>query len=166
MRFLPTLLFALLLLAAPLVAHAEPPLPYWASLRAGEVNMRVGPGEDYKILWVYRRQHLPVRVLRAMEGWRLVQDHDGARGWVLLRLLSRERSFLVVGRGEAELREKAQELARQHGFDACGIAPALASPLREARLKTWLEAGFEGEMSWMAREPEKRASPPMLWSEA
>ncbi len=88
-------------------ARAEPALPYWASLRAAEVNMRVGPGEDYRILWVFRRQHLPVKVLRGSEGWRLVQDRDGARGWVLLRLLSHERSYLVIGKGEAALRASA-----------------------------------------------------------
>jgi len=45
--------------------------------------MRVGPGEDYRINWVYHRAHLPVKVLRVMEGWRLIEDPDGARGWVL-----------------------------------------------------------------------------------
>jgi SH3-like domain-containing protein len=37
-------------------------VPYWAALRAGEVNMRVGPSEDFPIEWVYRRQGLPVKV--------------------------------------------------------------------------------------------------------
>ncbi|MCA0400041.1 MAG: tRNA epoxyqueuosine(34) reductase QueG [Proteobacteria bacterium] len=63
-------------------------------------------------------------------------------------------------------RDLVLALARENGFDACGIAPANASPLRESQLLEWLDAGMEGEMDWMAREPEKRASPPVLWPEA
>ena len=69
--------------------------------------MLVGPGEDYRIAWVYHRQHLPLKVLRMMEGWRLVQDPDGAQGWVLARLLTRERSGFVAGKDPAELHEQA-----------------------------------------------------------
>lgn len=144
MRFWASLLFVLLLLAAPLAARAEPPLPYWASLRAGEVNMRVGPGEDYRILWVYRRQHLPVKVLRAMEGWRLVQDQDGARGWVLLRLLSRQRGFLVVGRGEAELREKAGGGGRL----LLKLVPGVTGKLGDCA-DGWCKADVSGKLGYL-----------------
>ena len=148
MRFWTTLILALLLLGPPLVAptpaHAEPALPYWASLRAGEVNMRVGPGEDYKVLWVYRRQHLPVRVLRAMEGWRWVQDQDGARGWVLLRLLSRERGCLVIGRGEAELREKAGG----EGHVLLRLGPGVIGKLGDCA-DGWCKAEVSGKLGYL-----------------
>lgn len=103
-RFLALILPALLL-AAPARAE-ETKTPYWASIRAGEVNMRAGPGEDYRINWVYRRPQLPIKVLRMMEGWRLVQDPDGAQGWMLARFLTRERSAMVRGKGLAEMREQ------------------------------------------------------------
>ena len=102
---------ALVLLASPLRAD-DPRTPYWAAIRADEVNMRVGPGEDYRISWVYHRQHLPLKVLRMMEGWRLVQDPDGAQGWVLARLLTRERSGFVTGREPAEMHEAANADSR------------------------------------------------------
>lgn len=79
-------------------------VPYWASIRASELNMRVGPSADYKIEWVYRRPGLPVKVLRIMEGWRLIEDPDGDKGWVVARLLSPDRAAIVVGKGVAELR--------------------------------------------------------------
>lgn len=89
-------------------AHAaDDGVPYWASLRVDEVNMRVGPGEDYHILWVYRRVQLPVKVIRLKEGWRLVRDPDGAEGWMLARFLTRTRGAIVKGRGLAEMREMA-----------------------------------------------------------
>ncbi len=97
--------------AAPVRAE-DPQTPYWASIRSDEVNMRVGPGEDYRIAWVYRRAHLPMKVLRIKEGWRLVQDPDGARGWVLARFLSRERAAYVQGSGLAAMRESGSENAR------------------------------------------------------
>lgn len=108
----PILIFAAaFVLVAPATAQ-EVEVPYWASIRASEVNMRVGPGEDYRINWTYRRLHLPVKVLRIMEGWRLVQDPDGARGWMLARFLTRERGAIVKGKGLAELREAGAEDSR------------------------------------------------------
>ena len=97
---------AAMLLSAPARAD-EVKTPYWASIRSDVVNMRVGPGEDYKILWVYHRQHLPLKVLRTKEGWRFVQDPGGAQGWVLSRLLTRERAGFVLGTGPAEMHEQA-----------------------------------------------------------
>ena len=47
---------------------------------------------------------LPVKVVRVMEGW-LIEDPDGARGWVVARLLSPERGAIVIGEGLAELRD-------------------------------------------------------------
>ncbi|MDE2406160.1 MAG: hypothetical protein KGM17_15925 [Sphingomonadales bacterium] len=93
-------------MAAPArAAHDEKDIPYWGSLRTDTANLRVGPGEDYRISWIYHRAHLPLKVLRAMEGWRLVEDPDGARGWVLAKFVSRERHGLVTGREPAEMRE-------------------------------------------------------------
>jgi SH3-like domain-containing protein len=97
-----------LALAAPLNAQ-DRDVPYWATLRADEVNMRVGPGSDYKIDWVYRRAGLPMKVVRLVEGWRLVEDPDGTRGWVAARLLSPDRGAIVVGEGLAPLHEGAGE---------------------------------------------------------
>ena len=96
-----------LLALTPASAHAQSEVetPYWASLTADPVNMRVGPARDYRIAWVYKRKLLPLKVLRLHEGWRLVEDPDGARGWVLSRFLSRQRTAIVEG-GVAEMRER------------------------------------------------------------
>lgn len=107
MPFVRRFLFALALVCCALPALADDTkTPYWASIRAGEVNMRVGPGEDYRIVWVYHRPHLPFKVLRTKEGWRFVEDPDGARGWVLARFLTRERTAFVEGRQPAEMRDR------------------------------------------------------------
>lgn len=116
-RFLAAALFALSSLGAAIpAAAADDGVPYWASLRGKDVNMRVGPGEDYRINWRYHREDLPVKVLRVMDGWRLVQDPDGARGWMLARFLKRERGAIVQlsggGASLAEMRDKPDAGAR------------------------------------------------------
>lgn len=62
---------------------------------------------------------------------------------------------------EQALRERAIAL----GFGAFGIAPATASPLTVQRLRDWLQAGYHGDMIWMADAPERRADPSQLWPE-
>jgi SH3-like domain-containing protein len=102
-----TRLFILFLLLAGITGTAraqERETPYWATIRASVLNMRVGPSADYKIDWVYRRPGLPVKVVRLMEGWRLIEDPDGPRGWVVARLLSPDRGAIVIGDGVADLR--------------------------------------------------------------
>ena len=79
-------------------------VPYWATIRATELNMRVGPSAEYRIDWVYHRQGLPVKVVRVLEGWRLIEDPDGTRGWVVARLLSPERGAIIIGDDLAEMR--------------------------------------------------------------
>lgn len=91
---------------SPALHAQEREVPYWAAMRADEVNMRVGPSADYKIAWVYKRRGLPVRVLRLREGWRLIQDVDGAQGWVVARLLTPDRGALVIGEAPAEMRSE------------------------------------------------------------
>jgi len=98
---------AVALFASVMPARAQDSeLPYWASIRASKVNMRVGPGTTYRIEWVYEREKLPLKVLRREEGWRLVEDPDGAQGWMLGRFLTRERTAIVVGEGLAEMRDR------------------------------------------------------------
>jgi SH3-like domain-containing protein len=116
MKLRAAILFCLLACATATPAMAEDEgVPYWASLRGREVNMRVGPGEDYRINFRYHREDLPMKVLRVMEGWRLVQDPDGARGWMLARFLKRDRGVIVKGpRGgdPVEMHEKADAASK------------------------------------------------------
>ena len=42
-------------------------VPYWASMRAEKVNMRVGPSAEYRIDRVYQRKGLPVKVVRDLD---------------------------------------------------------------------------------------------------
>lgn len=81
----------------PQARAAEDDVPYWVSLRKDQSNLRVGPGREYRISWVYVRQGLPMKVLRVMSGWRLVEDPDGTRGWMLAQFLTRMHTGIVKG---------------------------------------------------------------------
>jgi SH3-like domain-containing protein len=113
---------ALAALAAPVQAE-DAEVPYWASIRttATEVNMRVGPAEDYRIAWVYRRPQLPMKVIRIKEGWRLVQDPGGSQGWMLSRFLTRDRTAIVAGKQPAEMRAEADTAAKVNWRAAVGV---------------------------------------------
>lgn len=111
--------------APAFAAHDENDIPYWGSIRSDTANMRVGPGDSYRISWVYHRAHLPVKVLRAMEGWRLVEDPDGARGWVLGKFISKQRHGYVVGRDPSPMHEAPDWSSRLLWKLAPGITPKL-----------------------------------------
>lgn len=83
-------------------AHAETvgpsglPLPRFVSLKSQRVNMRVGPGRDYKVEWMYTKVGLPLEILQEYDNWRKVRDSEGEEGWILHSLLSGKRTAIVA----------------------------------------------------------------------
>ena len=145
-------IFLLVLSLAGVAAHAplaaqEAEVPYWASLNAEEINMRVGPSTRYKIDWVYRRVGLPVKVVRVNQGWRYVEDPDGTKGWIVGRLLTRERGAIVVGEGLAALRAEP-------GADAAmrwNVEPGVSGRLGKCE-DGWCEFDASGRKGWIEAE--------------
>ena len=86
--------FLIAAVATPAAAQEKQP-PYWASIASGQAMTRTGPGKNYPGVWLYQRRDLPVRVVKKYEHWRLVQDSDGAQGWMLVSLLSDRRTAIV-----------------------------------------------------------------------
>jgi SH3-like domain-containing protein len=72
------------------------PLPRYVSLKSARVNMRVGPGRDYMVDWMYMKRGLPVEVIQEYDTWRKVRDSEGNEGWVLHSLLSGDRTAIVA----------------------------------------------------------------------
>jgi len=50
-----------------------------------------------------------------------------------------------------------KKLARECGFDLCGIADVKAIPEAERRYRAWLEQGFQADMAWMSKHADRRA---------
>lgn len=142
-----------LALAAGLTAFAAAPLraqdrelPYWASLRYSEVRMRVGPSEEYPIDWVYKREGLPVKVVRVREGWRLVEDPEGTQGWIASSQLNPARSVLVTGAGLADVRADGSPGAVLRWQAQPGVVAGLLR-CRDA----WCQVDIAGRKGWALR---------------
>jgi len=59
--------------------------------------------------------------------------------------------------------ETIKDLARSAGIDRVGIVRAESLPVEEERFREWLEKGYQASMTWIEREPEKRADPQILF---
>jgi epoxyqueuosine reductase len=82
-------------------------------------------------------------------------------------------STTFVSLTEPEAETRARKLARlikarafSEGFEKVGIVPAQPLDAERARLDQWLEHGYQGQMSWMARDPEMRTDPRKLFPSA
>ena len=109
-----------LALAAPAVAQDKRP-PYWASIASGQAMTRTGPGKNYPGVWLYQRRDLPVRVVKKYESWRLIQDPDGARGWMLVTLLSDRRTAIVKPGSPRPVRVEPSDAAQARYLAEPGV---------------------------------------------
>jgi SH3-like domain-containing protein len=143
------LLLVACLASVSFAAAAQTPpvekLPRFASLRSDDVNLRVGPGENYPIEWVLKRKEMPVQVLEEFQNWRRVQDWQGDKGWVLDRMITGKRAVIVDG--------NVRVLYRQP--DPASPPVARAEPGVIARLidlqGTWCRVDAGGYRGWVRR---------------
>ncbi|MCF8469167.1 MAG: SH3 domain-containing protein [Parvibaculum sp.] len=73
------------------------PVPRFVSLKSGRANVRRGPGTDFPIDWVYRKNGVPLEIIAESNNWRRIRDHDGDGGWIWHTMLAGERSIIVEG---------------------------------------------------------------------
>ena len=62
-------------------------MPRYVALKYDTVNARGGPGDDYRLLWVYHAKALPLQVIEETADWRRVRDPDGDFAWLHRRTL-------------------------------------------------------------------------------
>ena len=71
-------------------------IPRFVSLSASRANMRVGPGIQYLIKWVYVARGIPLEIIDEYGNWRRVRDSEGVTGWMFHTLLSSKRTGLIA----------------------------------------------------------------------
>ncbi|MGH7057027.1 MAG: SH3 domain-containing protein [Acetobacteraceae bacterium] len=124
------------------------PLPRFVSLFSDDVNMRVGPGFQYPIEWVYKRRHLPVEIEREFNVWRLVRAPDGGRGWVHKSTTCGVRTFIVVG--------SAHKLRRKAAPDAAVVAvldKGVIGTIRRCKKGSdWCRVEADGHRGYLPRQ--------------
>lgn len=99
-------------------------IPRWVSIRAGEVNMRTGPGARYPIDWVLQFRSLPVEVVGEFENWRQVRAEDETTGWVHKSMLSGNR-MASVAVARARVMQKPDSNSPVAAFVEEGVVVAL-----------------------------------------
>lgn len=79
----------------PMLHHSGLPVPRFVSLKSDKINVRIGPGKEFAIGYVYRRTAYPVEITEEFGHWRKIRDIAGREGWVHYRLLSPQRTALA-----------------------------------------------------------------------
>lgn len=145
-RILPALIGLALLLSGPAAAQeGKLPLPRFASLQSGKVNMRTGPGETYPILWTYQRANLPVEIIEEFEIWRRIRDHDGVVGWV--------KSTLLTGKRHALVRDSRRTLRAEPQAEGAPVAylePGVILSVQECAGE-WCKLEIQGYEGWLMK---------------
>lgn len=124
------------------------PLPRFASLKSGKVNVRVGPGTDFKINWLYQKQGLPMEIIQEFDNWRKVRDPEGNEGWVLHSLLSGRRTVVIMPwetDRENNLAELKKEPDPSAGLSA-RLQPGVVATVKSCA-ETWCELTLTDEQN-------------------
>ena len=143
------MVFAACLFVAPVAMAAEndtaQKLPRFVSLRSDQVNLRVGPGENYPIQWVLTRKEMPVEITKEFENWRMIRDWQGTEGWVHERMLTGKRAVVIKG--------GIRTLHRQPDVAAPPVAraePGVIAKLLECRAD-WCRIDAADHTGWVQR---------------
>ena len=68
---------------------------YYLMLKNSKVNVRMGPGLDYPVKFIYKK-YLPVKVIDKKENFRKVIDHKKNSGWIHISQLKKVNSVIVL----------------------------------------------------------------------
>lgn len=152
-----TVSVALLMMAAATASAQEAvkrgpsglPLPRFVSLKSGRVNMRVGPGLNYAIDWMYLKPGLPVEIIQEYDNWRRVRDADGASGWINQALLSGRRTGIAAPwfkgkEASLPLRAEPEDNARS----VVQVEPGAVGVIKVCNGE-WCEMDFSGHTGWI-----------------
>lgn len=124
------------------------PLPRYVSLKSERVNMRVGPGREYQVEWMYLKRGLPMEIIQEYDNWRKVRDPEGNEGWILHSLLSGSRTVIVAPwdkeRKYVEMRDEPSPGARI----VARIQPTVVAPV-SACTKGWCKLEVAGASGYV-----------------
>lgn len=125
------------------------PLPRFVSLKSSRVNMRIGPGRDYAVDWLYLQSGLPLEIIQEYDNWRRVRDSEGTEGWIYQSLLSGRRTGMAV----PWHRGKNATVNLLNNPDAKAKTIALIEPGAVGRVHVcngdWCQMTFKGHKGWI-----------------
>ncbi|MBM08260.1 MAG: hypothetical protein CMF69_01585 [Magnetovibrio sp.] len=122
-------------------------LPRFISLRADRVNMRIGPGGQYPIEWLYRRRSLPVEVIAEYKNWRKIRDWQGTQGWIHQSMLSRHRTIIVTGKVRIIRNRQSSRSSPVASVEPGVVGSLLTCPQKG----NWCRIEIKGFKGWLRR---------------
>lgn len=119
------------------------PVPRYVTLKFATVNARAGPGDDHRLLWVYRVRGLPVQVVAETAEWRRICDPDHKLAWVHRRTTDGRRSAL-------NLSDRAQPLLRRPkpGAEPAAYLKPRSLASLDRCTKGWCKVKAPGASGW------------------
>ncbi len=120
------------------------PVPRFVSLKFDKVNARAGPGDDHRLLWVYRVRGLPLQVIAETSEWRRVCDPQGETAWVHKRTTDGRRTVINTGERPAELFRKPKP-----GAHAAAFLNAHAAAALDRCDGGWCKVHLDGASGWV-----------------
>jgi SH3-like domain-containing protein len=121
------------------------PIPRYVSLRSSKINVRRGPGLDYRKDWVFKRAGWPVKIVDEYGDWRRIVDKDEATGWVFHAMLTGRRTVLITG-DTVFFRKKPRVTAEA----TAGAERGVIAKLRQCE-QEWCEVEQDGHRGWVLK---------------
>tara|TARA_B100001115_G_C15554779_1_gene264183 strand:- start:11 stop:376 length:366 start_codon:yes stop_codon:yes gene_type:complete len=111
-------------------------------LKNSKVNVRMGPGLDYPVKFIYKKKYLPVKVIDKKENFRKVIDHKKNSGWIHISQLKKINSVIVLSN---------RILFKKPTFNSKPIANIESGKLfvLEKCKKNWCEVSSQNYSGWI-----------------
>lgn len=128
----------------PKITPSGMDVPRYVSLKYGQVNARVGPDEEHRLLWVYKAKGLPVQVVAETREWRRICDPEGNLAWVHRRTTDGRRTAMRVQASALPLHAQPKPNARISAY----LAGRATASLDRCE-KGWCKLKADGETGWV-----------------
>ena len=118
---------------------------YYLMLKNSKVNVRMGPGLDYPVKFIYKKKNLPVKVIDKKENFRKVIDYKKNSGWIHISQLKKVNSVIVLSK---------RILFKKPTFNSKPIANIESGRLfiLEKCKKDWCEVNSQNYSGWITTE--------------
>ena len=115
---------------------------YYLMLKNSKVNVRMGPGLDYPVKFIYKKKYLPVKIIDKKENFRKVIDHKRNSGWIHISQLKKVNSVIVLSN---------RILFKKPTFNSKPIANIESGKLfvLEKCKKNWCEVSSQNYSGWI-----------------
>jgi SH3-like domain-containing protein len=120
------------------------PVPRYVSLKFDKVNARAGPGDDHRLLFVYRVRGLPLQVVAETSEWRRVCDPEGTLAWVHKRVTDGRRTTMNTATRPVALLKRPKD-----GFRAAAYLNSHALATLDRCDKGWCKVKADHAAGWV-----------------